>query len=81
MKTIYDYSMFDLLKKKSLVFVLFENTQFGYRAFESRHSIMIAAKSRPQLIEEIKKEVNKHFDGRFHGKIVLREFTEEEIRL
>lgn len=73
--------MFELLKMKGLVFVLFEDTQFGYRAFESRHSLMIAAKSRTQLVDEIKKEVNRHFDGKFYGKIVLREFTEEEIKL
>jgi hypothetical protein len=65
---------------KRLVFVLLKDTKFGYRAFESRHSIMIEAKNRPQLIAEIKKEVNRHFDGRFCGEVVLREFTEEEIR-
>lgn len=72
--------MFKLLKMKGLVFVLFEDTQSGYRAFESRHSIMIAAKSRPQLVDEIKKEVNKHFNGGFYGKVVLREFIDEEIK-
>jgi hypothetical protein len=73
--------MFEIFKMKGLVFVLFEDTQFGYRAFESKHSIMIAAKSRAQLVEEIKKEVKKHFEGRFYGKIVLREFIDEEITL
>lgn len=73
--------MFKFFKMKGLVFVLFEDTQFGYRAFESKHSIMIAAKSRPQLIEEIKKGVDEHFEGRFYGKIFLREFIDEEIML
>lgn len=73
--------MFELFKMKGLVFVLFEDTRSGYRAFESKHSMMIAAQSRDQLIEEIKKEVYKHFGGRFYGKIVLREFIDEEIRL
>ena len=72
--------MLNFFKKKGLVFILFKGTQSGYRAFESRHSLMIAAKSRPQLIDEIKKEVAKHFGGRFYGKIVLREFIDEEIK-
>lgn len=72
--------MSEFLKMKGLVFVLQKNTRFGYRAFESRHSMMIMAKSRPQLINEIKKEVNRHFDGRFYGKVVLRGSTDEEIR-
>lgn len=72
--------MFEFLKMRGLVFVVLKNTQFGYRAFESRHSMMIEAKNRPQLIDEIKKEVEKHFGGRFYGKIVLREFIDEEIK-
>ena len=69
------------LKKKGLVFVLINDTQFGYRAFESKHSIMISAKSRSELIEEIKNEVKRHFGDNFYGKIVLREFIDEEIKL
>jgi hypothetical protein len=74
-------SKLKLFNTKSLVFILFKDTQFGYRAFESKHSIMTTAKSRPQLIEEIRKEVTKHFDGRFYGKIILRELIDEEIML
>jgi len=81
MKNDFVGSKIKYLKTSSLVFVLFEDTQFGYRAFESKHSIMSFAKSRPQLIEEIKKEVEKHFEGRFYGKIILREFVDEEIML
>lgn len=73
--------MFKFFKMKGLIFVLFEDTQFGYRAFESRHSIMVAAKSRVLLIEAIREEVDKHFDGKFYGKIVLREFIDQEIKL
>ncbi len=65
--------MYKIKKMNGLVFVLFEDTQFGYRAFESKHSIMVEAKSRVQLIEEIKKEVHHHFEGRFFGKIILSE--------
>lgn len=72
--------MFKFFKMKGLVFVLLEDTKSGYRAFESRHSMMIVAKNRPQLIDEIKKEVYKHFGGRFYGKVVLREFIDEEIK-
>jgi hypothetical protein len=68
-------------KVKELVFVLFEDTRYGYRAFESTHSIMVTAESRILLIEEIKKEVHNHFDGRFFGKVILREFVDEEVNL
>ncbi len=79
----YDFfgSMFKPFKTRGLVFVLFKDRKFGYRAFESKHSIMVSADSRSQLIDEIKKEVSKHFTGTFYGKILLREFIEEEIRL
>lgn len=73
--------MFEFLKKKGLVFVLFKDTQSGYRAFEAKHSIMIVADSRLQLVDEIKKEVNRHFEGRFYGKVVLRQFVDEEIKI
>jgi hypothetical protein len=73
--------IFKFFNTKALIFVLFKNTKFGYRAFESRHSIMVSATTRELLIEEIKKQVNKHFGGIFYGKIVLREFIDEEIKV
>lgn len=73
--------MFKFFKMKGLIFVLFKDTQLGYRAFESRLSIMVSAKTRELLIEEIKNQVNRHFDGEFYGKIVLREFYDEEIKV
>lgn len=73
--------IFKFFNTKALIFVLFKDAQFGYRAFESRHSIMVSAKTRELLIKEIKKQVNKHFDGKFFGKVVLREFIDEEIKV
>lgn len=73
--------MLNFFKRKGLVFMLFEDTKYGYRAFESTYSIMASAKSRPLLIEEIRRQVNKHFDGKFYGKVILREFLDEEIKV
>lgn len=63
---------------KGLVFLVFKKDT-GYLALEHRHSIRVHAKDKSTLALEVKNEVDKHFRGKFEGKITLREFIDEEI--
>jgi hypothetical protein len=81
MKSDFISSMFKYFKMGGLVFVLFEDTEYGYRAFESKHSLMAIGSTRSELIEAIKREVRREFEGRYYGKIILRKVIDEEIKL
>lgn len=64
-----------------LVFVIFNDPKEGYSAVEGKYSLMVAGKDRPRLLSEIKNAVLEYFNGDFNGKIILREFTDEELFL
>lgn len=73
--------MLKFFRKGGLEFVMLEDTDQGFRAFESKHSLMVSAGTREELIEEIKKEVIKHFGEGFFDKVALKETVMHEIKL
>lgn len=77
---IIEYIASKSSKMEKLVFIIFQEGS-GYYAIESLHSMMVNARNKSHLIEVIKREVSDCFEGKFNGKIVLREFKDEEIVL
>lgn len=64
-----------------LVFVIFSDPNEGYSAVEGKYSLMVVGKDRAHLLREIKNAVLEYFNGDFKGKVILREFTDENFCL
>lgn len=77
---VFDYIASKGSHINELVFIVFKEEN-GYSAVESHHSLMVDAKDRIQLIEKIKREVSERFLGKFKGKVIIREFSDEEIAI
>lgn len=75
---VFDYIVSKNSSVQELVFIVFKEKN-GYNAVESRHSLMVTAKSKSQLIEGIKRKVAKNLNGEFSGSIILREFNDVRI--
>lgn len=64
-----------------LVFVIFRDPREGYSAIEVNYSLMVVGEDWTQLLREIKSAVQEYFNGKFIGKIILREFKDQELIL
>jgi len=64
-----------------LVFIVFNDSKLGYSAVEGKYSMMVVGRDRDELISEVKKAVQEYFNNDFLGKIIFREFVDEELFL
>lgn len=74
--------MDDYMNSGGLLFIGFKGEEEeGYNAVEGRHSLVVGAMTREGLVEAVRREVHGHFGGTYRGKVILREFTDTEIKL
>lgn len=64
-----------------LIFIVFNDPQLGYSAVEGKYSMMVVGRTRDELISEVKNAVQVYFNYTFSGKIIFREFVDEELFL
>lgn len=68
-------------EQDELVFVVMDGPEAGKVAIEGRCGMVAFAEDVSDLKKEIVNKVQEHFKGKFRGKICVRQFVDEHIRL